>query len=80
MNFGMVDLLVDSHISDIRHQARPLRAGVRGRGLRRASGAAARPRLRSRVGFVLVEAGLHLQATAGRPAVNGRLRLNERSS
>jgi hypothetical protein len=68
MNFGMIDVLVDSHISDIRRQAGPLRTG-----------ADAWARLRSRIGFALVEAGLHLQATAARQAANGRIRLNERS-
>jgi hypothetical protein len=80
MNFGMIDVLVDNHISEIQRQASLLRAGARRGGSRRASGAAARTRLRSRIGFALVEAGLHLQATAGRPAANGRMRLNERSS
>jgi hypothetical protein len=65
MNFGMADLLVDSRISDIQRQAGPLRAGARGRGLRPASGAAGRAWLRRRIGFALVEVGLHLQATAG---------------
>ena len=79
MNFGMIDVLVDSHISDIRRQAGPLRTGACRRGSRRASGADARARLRSRIGFALVEAGLHLQATATRQAPHGRTRLNERS-
>ena len=42
-------------------------------------GAAGRARLRSRIGFALVELGLHLQATAGRYRADGRIRLNERS-
>ena len=69
MNFGMIDVVVDSHIRDIRRQAGPPRTGAR-RGVWP---------LRSRIGFALVEAGLYLQATAARPAVNGRMRLNERS-
>ena len=79
MNFGMIDVLVDSHISDIRRQAGPLRTGARRPGSWGASGADARARLRSRIGFALVEAGLHLQATATRQAPHGRTRLNERS-
>jgi hypothetical protein len=79
MNFGMIDVQVDSHISDIRRQAGPLRTGARRPGWRRASGADTRSRLRSRIGFALVEAGLHLQATAARQAANGRIPLNERS-
>jgi len=79
MNFGTIDVLVDSHISDIRRQAGSLRTGARRPGSRRASGADARARLRSRIGFALVEAGLHLQATATRQAPHGRTRLNERS-
>jgi hypothetical protein len=65
MNFGMADLLVDSHISDIQRQAGRLPAGAPGRRARQASGAAARARLRRWIGFALVEVGLHLQATAG---------------
>jgi hypothetical protein len=86
MNIGMMDLLVGSHISDIRRQAASRQAGrgrapqpsaprglasqhaARGRALQRAAGTAARPTLRSRVGFALVEAGLHLQAPSGRHA------------
>ena len=79
MNFGMIGVLVDSHVSDIRRQAGPLRTGACRRGSRRASGADARARLRSRIGFALVEAGLHLQATAARQAANSQIRLNERS-
>ena len=64
MKFGMIEVLVDNHISEIQRQASPLRVGARRGGSRRASGAAARTRLRSRIGFALVELGLHLQATA----------------
>jgi hypothetical protein len=67
MTFGLIGLLADSHVRDIRPQAGPLRAGARGRGSWLASGAARRARLRSRIGFALVEVGLHLQATASRP-------------
>jgi hypothetical protein len=66
MNFGMIDVLVGSHIGDIRRQAGPPRTGTRGRKSRRTKAAAGRARLQSRIGFALVEAGLHLQATAGR--------------
>jgi hypothetical protein len=79
MNFGMVGRLVDGHISDIQRQASQLRAGERGRGQGPASGPALRARLRCRIGFALVEVGLHLQATAGRPRADGRVLLNERS-
>jgi hypothetical protein len=41
------------------------RAAARGLALQRAAKTAARPTLRSRIGFALVEVGLHLQATAG---------------
>jgi len=79
MNFGTIDVLVDSHISDIRRQAGSLRTGARRPGSRRASGADARARLRSRIGFALVEVGLRLQVTASPTHGNGRIRLNERS-
>jgi hypothetical protein len=64
MNFGMIDVMVGSHTGGIRRQAAAARASARGS----AAGAAGRPRLplRSRIGFVLVEAGLHLQSGAGR--------------
>jgi hypothetical protein len=45
---------------------------ARSRALRRAAETAPRSTLRSRVGFALVEVGLHLQATAGRHA-DGRM-------
>jgi hypothetical protein len=67
MNFGMIGLLVDSHISEIKRQAGRLPTGASGQGRRPASVAATRARLRSRIGFALVEAGLHLQAKACRP-------------
>jgi hypothetical protein len=66
MNFGMTDVLVGSHTADIRRQAGPPRTGIRARRSRRTSTAAGRARLQSRIGFALVEVGLHLQATAGR--------------
>ncbi len=87
MNIGKIDLLVSSHIDDMRRRGRLgqhcvartascdstvagrlaalRRTGPRGRGSQPANRAARRPQLRSRVGFALVEAGLHLQATAG---------------
>jgi len=64
MTFGMIDVLVDSHTSDIRRQAASRRVTARGRGSGPATGAASRPGLRSRIGFALVEVGLHLQVTA----------------
>ena len=65
MNFAMIDVLVNSHARDIRHQASPRRAAARGQGARPTARAAIGPRLRSRAGFALVELGLRLQATAG---------------
>jgi hypothetical protein len=67
MNFGMIDVLVSNHTGDIRSQAGPRRIAARGLEPRSAAPAATRPRLRSRIGFALVEAGLHL-ATTARPA------------
>ena len=79
MNFGMIDLLVDSHTGDIRRQVASRRTAARGRESWPAAGAAGRPGLRSRIGFALVEVGLRLQVTASPTHGNGRLRLNERS-
>jgi hypothetical protein len=79
MNIGTVQALVDNHIGEIRHQAAPRRAGARGRESWPAAGAASRPGLRSRIGFALVEAGLHLQITASPKSGSGPMRLNERS-
>ena len=64
MNFGMIDVLVGNHTSDIRCQATARRATARSQGPRPATGATSRPGLRSRIGFALVEAGLCLQVTA----------------
>jgi len=68
MNYGMIDILVRNHASAVKRQVASQRASAPGRA-----------RLRSRIGFALVEMGLRLQATAGRPAANGRMRLNENS-
>jgi hypothetical protein len=65
MNFGLIDVLVDNHICEIRRTVSRPRTVSRGHGPAPAS-SAGRARLRSRIGFVLVEVGLHLQATAGR--------------
>ena len=62
MNFGMIDLLVDSHTGDIRRQVASRRTAARGRESW-PSGSAGRPGLRSRIGFALVELGLRLQVT-----------------
>jgi hypothetical protein len=70
MNFGMIDVLVSNHTGDIRSQAGPRRIAARGLEPRSAAPAPTRPRLRSRIGFALVEAGLHLAATA-RPVRTG---------
>ena len=72
MNFGMIGLLGGNHISEIRRQAGRLRTGPSGHGPSPASGSAGRAPLRSRIGFVLVEVGLHLQATAGLQAAGSR--------
>jgi hypothetical protein len=65
MNFGMIDVLIGNHTGDIQRQAASRRAAARVRASWPATGAtAARPGLRSRIGFALVEVGLRLQATA----------------
>jgi hypothetical protein len=58
MNLHMTDALVDHHIRDIH--------GLAGLGQPHREGKSAEnwPRLRRRVGLTLVEAGLHLLATA----------------
>jgi hypothetical protein len=71
MNIGMIDVLVGNHTGDIRRQVAS-RQAARGRAPQRAAETAPRPTLRSRIGFTLVEVGLHLQATAGRHA-DGRM-------
>jgi hypothetical protein len=78
MNFGTIDVVVASHIDGVRRQAAAGRVTASGRELRAAPGAAGRPglRLRSRIGFALVEAGLHLQAN-GRPVGGTRPRAAE---
>jgi hypothetical protein len=80
MNFGMIDVLVSNRTADIRSQAASRRSAARGLESGPAAPAVRRPRLRSRIGFALVEAGLHLAATA-RPTRGGspRAALNERS-
>jgi hypothetical protein len=68
MNPWMISDLADSHVREIRRQAAEYRAGALRTGARRSG---ARPvhdvnrwlRLRHRVGFGLVEAGLHVLAT-----------------
>jgi len=64
MNFGMIDVTVSSHTSDIRRQVASRRTAARGRRSWPATRAAGRPGLRSRIGFALVEAGLRLQVGA----------------
>ena len=66
MNFGMIDVLVGSHASDIGRQVASRRPAARGRKSSQAAGVAGRPGLRSRIGFALVEVGLRLQI-AGSP-------------
>ena len=66
MNFGRIDVLVGNHISEIRRTVSRPRTVSRGHGPAPASGSAGRARLRTRIGFALVEMGLYLQATAGR--------------
>ena len=76
MNFGMIDVLVDSHARDIRRQVASRRTAGRGRGRESwpAAAAAGRPGLRSRIGFALVEVGLRLQVTASPMHGSGRMR------
>jgi hypothetical protein len=69
MNFGMIDILVSSHTADI-HRRAARRPAAHGLEAQPAAPAARRSRLRSRIGFALVEAGLHLAATA-RPLRGG---------
>jgi len=78
MNFGMMNVLVGSHIDGIQRQAGSLRTGACGRGSRPATEMAGRAGLRHWIGFALVEAGLHLMAT-GRPEAGSRMPLNQRS-
>jgi len=51
---------------EIRREAARSRIGPGGPGARPARGAVCRSRVRRRIGFALVEAGLHLLATASR--------------
>ena len=65
MNPWMISDLADSHAREIRRQAAQCRTGRRRPGPRPAQGVSRA--LRHRVGFGLVEAGLHVLATT-RPA------------
>jgi len=68
VNSRMIDALADCHLRDVRRQAaqRRIRApGARPPGARAPGGGDRRQRLRSRVGFLLVEAGFHLLAMTG---------------
>lgn len=57
MSFAMTDALVRDHMRDVKHQF------AQGHGATGQTDPSGRqPRLRSRVGFRLVEAGLHLMA------------------
>ena len=78
MNFGMIDVLVNSHAGDIGRQVASRRTAARGRGRESwpAAGAEGRPGLRSRIGFALVEVGLRLQVTASPVRGSGRIPLN----
>jgi hypothetical protein len=78
MNAWLLSALADSHGQELRgeavgRQAReircysaPSRIGPAGTRARPARGTGRGPRVRHRVGFALVEAGLHLLATAPR--------------
>jgi len=55
-----------SWAGEIRREAHRSRTGPTGPGARPARGAVRRSRVRRRVGFALVEAGLHLLATESR--------------
>jgi hypothetical protein len=64
----MIDALADCHLRDVRRQAAQRRIrppGARAPGARARCGGDRRQRLRSRIGFMLVEAGFHLLATTG---------------
>ncbi len=63
MNPGMLDTVADQHIRELRRQATRRQAAARHRD-RPAGDAGPLPRLRSRLGFVLVEAGFCLLASA----------------
>jgi hypothetical protein len=66
MNPWMISALADSHVREIRRQAADRRTGQR-RPRQAAYRVNRRLRLRHRVGFGLVEAGLHVLAST-RPA------------
>jgi hypothetical protein len=76
MNPWMLQVMADSRCREIRHDAAQHGDGPRhnGRGRRLAAPVAPSdhrlPRMRRQVGYALVEAGLHLLATAG-PAQRG---------
>jgi hypothetical protein len=68
MNPGMLGDLADSHVREMRREAAQRRSQARPRVSRPAlSVSGGRARLRRRIGFGLVEAGLHVLATT-RPA------------
>ncbi len=60
MNFGTTNAQVEQHMQDIRREVARCRSRSSRRG--RVAKAGAPPRLRSRVGFTLIEAGLRLLA------------------
>lgn len=68
MNPGMLDTVADQHIRELRRQATRRQATRRQAAARHrdrpAGDAGPLPRLRSRLGFVLVEAGFCLLASA----------------
>ncbi len=64
MNPGMAGALADQHIRELRRQAARRHAAARHREPRPAGDAGRRPRLRSHLGFALVEAGFYLLASA----------------
>jgi hypothetical protein len=62
MNFRMTDIQVEQHMQDVRRQVARGRARSACRDRARAASASRVPRLRRRVGFTLIEAGLRLLA------------------
>jgi hypothetical protein len=64
MNPAMINAVADQHIRELRHHAARRRAAARHREPRPAGAASRPPRLRSHLGFALVEAGFYLLASA----------------
>ncbi|HWE66334.1 MAG TPA: hypothetical protein VG298_06790 [Acidimicrobiales bacterium] len=72
MSFGLSRSLVSSHIADLEHLTPTARDRPTGTRQRRGLRAPTEKRLRSRLGLVLIEAGLHLlpKATTSLPPIS----------